>query len=187
MSLAEAHLNLARSLPIRLQKFFCLNPPRLINGALAAPGTSSQQSTTATLAAPNPSYTNPFSPHKNTKTGRWHPPVYSLRRQAELVKLAKEHGVDDLLPATPKSTEERELRRIEHGLRVKGTGAGQKVKGHEWERTLKGKLQRRRTAMLEMPAMIQQWKQRGHGRGWTKWRKLAWCETCCQKCSVTDW
>lgn len=174
MSLAEAHLNLARTLPIRLQKFFCLNPPRLISGALAAPGTSAQpQSTTqTTLAPPKSRYVNPFAPHKNTKTGRWHPPLYSLRRQAELVKMAKEHGVDDLLPASPKSTEDRELRRIEHGLRVKGTGAGQKVKGHEWERTLKGKLQRRRTAMLEMPALIQQWKQRGHGRGWTKWRKF---------------
>jgi len=165
MSLAEAQL--ARSLPLRLQKFFCLNPPRLVNGALVAPGTlppqSQSQSATSTTPPPLPSsvsrFVNPFQPQQNIKTGRWHPPLYSLRRQADLVKLAKEHGVEDLLPPTLKSTEATLRRREEFGLRVKGTGAGQKVKGHEWERTLKGRLEKRRKAMLEMPNLVQAWKQ----------------------------
>jgi large subunit ribosomal protein L25 len=63
--------------------------------------------------------------------------VFSLRRQAELVKLARKHGVEELLPYTVKGTEEKLRRREERGLRVKGTGIGQKVKGKEWERTLK--------------------------------------------------
>jgi len=163
MSLAEAQL--ARSLPLRLQKFFCLNPPRLVNGALIAPGTlppqSQPQSTTSAIPPPSSisRFVNPFQPQQNIKTGRWHPPLYSLRRQADLVKLAKEHGVEDLLPPTLKSTEATLRRREEFGLRVKGTGAGQKVKGHEWERTLKGRLEKRRKAMLEMPNLVQAWKQ----------------------------
>lgn len=53
----------------------------------------------------------------------------------------------------------KEQRRIDKGLQVKGTGEGQKVKGKLWERTLKGRLEMRRKAMLEMPALIQEWKQ----------------------------
>ena len=36
---------------------------------------------------------------------------------------------------------------------------GLKVKGKKWERTMKGRLEKRRVAMLEMPKMVQQWKQ----------------------------
>ena len=92
-------------------------------------------------------------------TGKWHDPVYSLRRQADLVKMARANGVEELLPYTIKGTEERIARRQEHGLRVKGTGVGQKVKGKLWERTMKGRLEKRRQAMLGMPKLVQQWKQ----------------------------
>jgi large subunit ribosomal protein L25 len=114
---------------------------------------------------------SPFKGHKHPITGKWHDPVFSLRRQAELVKLARQHGVEDLLPHTVKGTVERLRLRAENGLRVKGTGVGQRVKGKEQERTLKGRLEKRRQAMLEMPQMIQTWKERGHGRGWKKWPK----------------
>lgn len=43
------------------------------------------------------------------------------------------------MPFSVKSTEERLRRREENGLRVKGTGIGQRVKGKESERTLKGR------------------------------------------------
>jgi large subunit ribosomal protein L25 len=62
-----------------------------------------------------------------------------LRRQAELIKLAREHGVEELLPRSIKGAAEKQRKREEHGLRVKGTGVGQRVKGKEWERTLKGR------------------------------------------------
>ena len=45
---------------------------------------------------------NPFVPHKNEKSGRWAPPKYSLRRQAELVKHARASGTLHLLPPGPK-------------------------------------------------------------------------------------
>jgi len=45
---------------------------------------------------------NPSVPHKNDKSGRWAPPKYSLRRQAELVKHARASGTLHLLPPGPK-------------------------------------------------------------------------------------
>ncbi|KDR80233.1 hypothetical protein GALMADRAFT_242528 [Galerina marginata CBS 339.88] len=45
---------------------------------------------------------NPFLPKKNPKTGRWRPPKYSLRRQAELVKMAQATGTLNSLPPGPK-------------------------------------------------------------------------------------
>ncbi|KXT09089.1 hypothetical protein AC579_5296 [Pseudocercospora musae] len=114
---------------------------------------------------------NPFLPWKNPKTGNWHGPAISLRRQADLFKLARAHNVLPLMPLSSKHPEVKEQKRIENGLRVQGTGVGKKVKGKLWERQLRGKLEERRKAMEGMPEMIKQWKERGHGRGWKKWPK----------------
>ncbi|PYI22322.1 hypothetical protein BO86DRAFT_385823 [Aspergillus japonicus CBS 114.51] len=114
---------------------------------------------------------NPFLPRKLGER-KWEGPRISLRRQAELVKLARKFGVEELLPPSRKSAEYKEARRAENqGLAVKGTGVGQKVKGHKWERTMEARLEDRRKAMLEMPEMVRLWKQRGHGRGWKQWPK----------------
>ncbi|KAI4110168.1 MAG: hypothetical protein L6R37_000061 [Teloschistes peruensis] len=174
------HIKLAQTLPPRLLKFFARFPPVIrptttsietsINTSSADPNADHTESTHQTSLAPS-DMPNPFKPHKHPETGRWHDPVYSFRRQADLVKLAKDNGVDDLLPFTFKGSQERTKRREEHGLRVKGTGIGQKVKGKIWERTMKGRLQQRKQAMLDMPAMVQKWKQLGHGRGWKKFPK----------------
>ena len=163
MASVEAHVSLARSLPIRLQRFFALNPPAQV--AARTPHSTATISAqeiddgTSDSGHDRIQKLNPFTPHKHPKTGRWHPPIYSLRRQAELVKMARDHNVEDLLPFTVKKTAERQRRVEERGLRVKGTGEGQHVKGHVWERTLKGRLEKRRKAMLEMPRMIQEWRQ----------------------------
>ena len=77
------------------------------------------------------------------------------------MKIAKKHGVESLLPPGRKSTAFKEERILEKGLRVKGTGEGQKVKGHKWERTMSTTLEKRRKAMEEMPEMIRLWKQVG--------------------------
>jgi Mitochondrial ribosomal protein mL59 len=108
------------------------------------------------INGPNP---NPFLPWRNPETSRWRAPKYSLRRQADLVKLAKKHGVEPLLPPSRKSTAFKEARLLEHGLRVRGTGEGQKVKGHIWERRMPAKLEKRRKAMEGMPEMVRTWKQ----------------------------
>jgi large subunit ribosomal protein L25 len=46
---------------------------------------------------------NPFIPRKSPKNQSWRPPVYSLRRQADLVKKAKATGLLHLLPHGPKN------------------------------------------------------------------------------------
>jgi large subunit ribosomal protein L25 len=50
---------------------------------------------------------NPFVPHKNPASGRWAPPRYSLRRQAELIKHARASNTLHLLPASPKMSAEQ--------------------------------------------------------------------------------
>jgi large subunit ribosomal protein L25 len=119
------YIKLAEGLPPRLTRFFARYPPQ----AILPP-----KEQEAAAQAPSP-----FKPHKHPVTGKWHNPVFSLRRQAELVKLARQHGVEELLPHTVKGTEERIRRRVENGLRVKGTGVGQRVKGKESERMLKAR------------------------------------------------
>lgn len=52
--------------------------------------------------AASPAIPNPFIPHLNPETGRWTPPRYSLRRQAELIKQAKKTKTLHLLPPGPK-------------------------------------------------------------------------------------
>ena len=117
---------------------------------------------------------NPFLPYKNPATGRWRGATVSLRRQAELFKLARVCGVEPLLPASRKSTafkEARLLSRNGEGALVKGTGPGESVKGHQWERRMGPMLQKRIEAMEKMPELIKEWRQRGNGRGWRKWPK----------------
>lgn len=73
--------------------------------------------------------------------------------------MAKKYGVEQLLPTSRKSTIFKETRLAERGLAIKGTGIGQKVKGHKWERTMETRLEERKKAMMEMPELIRQWKQ----------------------------
>lgn len=122
MASASHYIQLAKSLPAPLQRFFARWPPAAIVPE-GHPKTPYQEERP-----------DPFRFVKHPNTGRWQDPVYSQRRQAELVKLAREHGVEELLPETNKGTEFRLAQRVEHGLRVKGTGVGQKVKGHIHER-----------------------------------------------------
>ncbi|KAL7273299.1 hypothetical protein RUND412_003853 [Rhizina undulata] len=136
-------IKLAQTLPPRLLRFFTRYPP----GTALTPSA------------------NPFKPTVHPVTHKWHDPTFSLRRQAELVKLARRYGVEELLPETVKSTAYREARAAE-GKHLKRM---LKPKGKEWERTLKGRLEKRKQAMEGMPALIEKWKRAGHGRGWKDW------------------
>lgn len=147
MASPQNYVEIAKTLPPRLLRFFQRYPPP--KEALAKTTKSSTQS------EPALPYHNPFLPRFNTVTQRWQGPVYSLRRQADLCKMAVRYGVEDLLPYSRKKPSEK-AKRAE--LRVQGTGVDGKVKGHAWERNLKSKLDKRREAMMNMPAMIQEWK-----------------------------
>ncbi|OLN88478.1 54S ribosomal protein L25, mitochondrial [Colletotrichum chlorophyti] len=161
MASAEKYVQLAKALPQQLQRFFARWPPAAIlpEGGVNIPKTGFQELTA-----------NPFAPQKHPVTGKWHDPVYSLRRQAEMVKLARQHGVEELLPPTVKGTEYRIAHRVEHGLRVKGTGVGQTVKGKIHERMVQPRMEKRREAMLAMPKLIKEWKKVGP-RNWTRFPK----------------
>ncbi|SPO00825.1 probable ribosomal protein YmL25, mitochondrial [Cephalotrichum gorgonifer] len=163
MSSSKELVGLAKTLPAQLSRFLARYPPAAIRGATAdgaeAPKTGYQ------LDRPNP-----FVFWKHPETKKWHSPVYSMRRQAELVKMAKEHGVEELLPDTTKQSEYKLAKRVEFGLRVKGTGVGQRVKGHIHERNMLAKMQKRREAMLQMPNLIKAWKRTGK-KNWTKFPK----------------
>ena len=150
MASPEQFVKLAQSLPPRLIRLFKRYPPTALRQSpnpspasrLEAGAVLPAQPSSSIKPAPPQEPTdrpNPFQPQRHPVTGRWHDPVYSLRRQADLVKLARQHGVEELLPFTVKGTAEKRRRREEQGLRIKGTGVGQKVKGHIWERTLKAK------------------------------------------------
>ena len=190
------HLQLAKSLDPRLLRFFTKFPPPQIAPALFQSQQSADEPiTTAPVTSPtdanaemvestpetpasihtHPTDSNgkklhPFLPFRNPSTGNWHGPTYSLRRQSILFKLAAKHSVLPLMPYGPKHPEVKQARR-EEGLKMKGTGVGQRVKGKKWERTLRGRLEERRRAMEGMPQMIREWKRLGHGRGWKKWPK----------------
>lgn len=128
--------------------------------AVAEPAAAAEPATpTPTPSAKDEYPFNPFLPVKNHVTGRWRSPVFSLRRQAELCKIAQKHGVEDWLPYSNKLSWVKEQKRIEGGLRVKGTGVGQRVKGHQFERQMRQKLEKRRQAMLDMPRLIKEWRE----------------------------
>ena len=150
------------------------SPTSLSSSPSPSPWTSITPETQKVLLAAtplaDPNY-NPFLPWRNPVTGRWRGARYGLRRQADLCKMARKHGVEELLPWSSKLSWVKEEKKELRGLRVKGTGVGQRVKGHLWERTIKGRLEERREAMRAMPELIREWKQKGHGRGWKKWPK----------------
>ncbi|CEL08583.1 60S ribosomal protein L25 [Aspergillus pseudodeflectus] len=190
--------SITKNLPERLLRFFARYPPQKYSAlvrpqpdpettpkadssTLPSPYTANRDakgfqredprapSASRALLWSDPKSPNPFLPVKVGE--KWQGARIGLRRQADLVKLAKKYGVEALLPPGRKSTEFKETRLAEKGLTIKGTGIGQKVKGHRWERTMETRLEDRRKAMMEMPETIRMWKQRGHGRGWKKWPK----------------
>ena len=168
---AEAYIKLAQSLPPRLIRFFTRYQPRIVNRSIAVtpsststvsnsdPNTEHEQAVVVQSVLEPSNLPNPFQCRKSFATGRWHDPIYSLRRQADLVKMARANGVEELLPPTTKGTEARIQKKAVHGLRVRGTGVGKRVKGKKWERMMNVKLEARKQAMEKMPALIAEWKE----------------------------
>ena len=163
MATAE-YIRLAEKLPPRLLRFFARYPPGSVKPPFAASSSTVSTSSASEhhppeqelTSSPSLPHENPFQPTKNPITGAWRDPVYSLRRQADLVKLARDNGVEELLPFTTKGTRERQARQEEKAGKMMN---GRKVKGHHWERTQKGRLEKRRQAMAGMPELIRTWKE----------------------------
>lgn len=127
------YIALAKTLPKPLLTFLARYPPPQVLGQ------PEQKVATGYQADVHNATHNPFLTTVHPVTQRRHDPVYSLRRQAVLVKHARKHGIEDLLPWSSKKTEVRLAKKVEFGSRVKGTGVGQRVKGHKFERGLNSK------------------------------------------------
>ncbi len=78
---------------------------RLLRTAAAAETSASAQATAPTATPKrtkiHPSERNPFLPYK-APSGRWWPPQYSLRRQAQVVEAGLQLGTLEALPEGPK-------------------------------------------------------------------------------------
>lgn len=168
---------IAQSLPGILRRFFEKFPPgqpyaletqrpskpvpttsTLEDGTVAAIEPTPEDLLRVSTPFSDPTY-NPFLPWRNPITGRWRGPYYGLRRQANLCKAAERYGMETMMPWSMKASAVKLERRETRGLRVKGTGEGDKVKGKAWERSSKGRLQERKKAMIEMPKLVQGWKE----------------------------
>ncbi|KAI0463333.1 hypothetical protein LJB42_003356 [Komagataella kurtzmanii] len=112
-----------KKLPQKLQNFFTRYPPAPFKKYASTP-----TSTTADDA-------NPFLPNIHPVTNKTHNPIYSMRRQSDLYKLAYKFGVSDLLPTLnngkmffqEKYDNKKPLRGVVN------------PKGHIWERTLEAR------------------------------------------------
>ena len=115
---AQDFIRLAGTLPAQLLRFFARFPP----------GTHTDVRS------------NPFKPTVFPPTGKWHNPVYSLRRQADLFKLARAHGVEELLPPSTKSSAFKAQRLLDREAKG-GAAMARSInpKGRYWERTLHSK------------------------------------------------
>lgn len=131
---------------------------------------------------------NPFLPFHNPQTGRWAPPKYSLRRQAELIKKAKLTGTLDKLPPGPKFQHSTTLPTASEAskeddywtapiewvpeMHVKpdsapGANIGARLyagkkrmfKGHKWERVRSKKLAHRNDLMRNMRLRVRNFKK----------------------------
>lgn len=91
---------------------------------------------------------NPFLPNKNPESNRWHGSKYSLRRSADLFKLAYKFGVHDLLPPLPKKFYEDKYNNKNWMRGVL------RHKQRKWERTIDEKLEERRQAINDMDKII---------------------------------
>lgn len=124
-------------LPYKLHNFFIKYPPRPFATYSEKP---------STIDDPN---MNPFLANKNPETGRWHGSKYSLRRSADLFKMARKLGIEKLLPPIPHK------RFYEDKYNNKNWMRG--VLNHKepkWKRELPEKLEARKVAMEKMDEII---------------------------------
>lgn len=124
-------------LPQKLHNFFIKYPPRPFAQYTDKP---------STIQDP---HLNPFLPNKNTETGRWHGAKFSLRRSADLFKMARKFGIQDLLPPIPHRKFYEDKYYNKNWMR----GILQQKK-QKWERELPEKLAAREKALASMDDMI---------------------------------
>ncbi|CCE86115.1 Piso0_005765 [Millerozyma farinosa CBS 7064] len=126
-----------KKLPEKLHNFFIKYPPRPFTEYSSKP---------STISDPN---MNPFLPNKNEETGKWHDPRFSLRRSADLFKMAYKFGIQDLLPPIPHKRFYADKYYNKNWMR--GVLFQKK---HKWERGFPEKLKERQEAIAKMDEII---------------------------------
>lgn len=123
-------------LPQKLHNFFIKYPPRPFAEYASKP---------SVVLDPQ---MNPFLPNKNPESGRWHGAKYSLRRSADLFKMARKFGVHELLPPTPhrKFYDKYENKNWMRGVLNQ--------KKHKWELALPEKIEQQKAAIAAMDETI---------------------------------
>jgi len=121
------NLKTFKTLPQQLQYFFQRFPPNL------SPLASHKY----------PPGSNPFKSSFNPATKKWNEPIYSLRRQSDLCKLAVRYNVADLLPAMRRDQVEKKV--------MKGTI---KWKGRKAARTRDARKERVEKALVGQQSTI---------------------------------
>lgn len=123
-------------LPQKLHNFFIKYPPRPLAQYSEQPSI-----TTDPLK-------NPFLPNKNPENNRWHGPQFSLRRLADLYKMARKFGVHELLPPLRRKFYEE---KYDNKKWMRGVLNPKKA---AWERALPAKLEARNAAIENMDQTI---------------------------------
>ncbi|KAL4079533.1 hypothetical protein J3A83DRAFT_4086395 [Scleroderma citrinum] len=176
--------------PFQFQYPFQFQAPSSTTSNSSAPEAQVQsQPQVSTAPRHVPRRTNPFAPHLNAKTGKWAPPKYSLRQQADLIKKARRTGLLDLLPPSLKTNKARETVAVVQAAqpivndswwqkpvewvgkvkerKVAGADIGNRLyagrkrmfKGHKWERVAEKRAIRRKMLLRDMPKRIVRYKQ----------------------------
>ncbi|CDK26141.1 unnamed protein product [Kuraishia capsulata CBS 1993] len=108
-----------KKLPQTLQNFFTRYPPAPFKKYATEPTLTSAEDA------------NPFLYNRHPVTQKVQDPIYSMRRQSDLFKLAYKFGVADLLPAL-----NNDKKFFQEKYDTKPTLRGvTSPKGHKWERT----------------------------------------------------
>lgn len=108
-----------KKLPTKLQNFFTKFPPAPLK----------QYADKPTLT--NSPDANPFLPNIHPITNKVHEPLYSLRRQSDLYKLAYKFGIVEFMPSLANGKKFFSEKQASSPI-LKGVLA---PKGHKWERT----------------------------------------------------
>lgn len=140
LSSAEAFAKL----PVKLQNFFTKFPPAPLKQYASEP---------TLTTAPN---ANPFLPNRHPVTGRTHEPLYSLRRQSDLYKLAYKFGIADLMPPLANGKKFFAEKQASSPI-LKGVLY---PKGHKWERTLAERKQKIQDALEQVDDVLIKYRGR---------------------------
>ncbi|GMG30094.1 unnamed protein product [Ambrosiozyma monospora] len=127
-----------KKLPTKLQNFFTRYPPAPFK----------QYATKPTLTTAEDA--NPFLPNIHPVTNKLQEPIYSLRRQSDLFKLAYKFGIADLMPSLRNNKkffqEKYDSKPVLRGVL--------RPKGHKWERTYAARKQKVADALAKVDDVL---------------------------------